>query len=308
MLTSNRSELLQQEDTLMDEPIDVARMFSLVVAKRWWVLASVVFFSVVAVAIAFLTTPTYRASVVLAPTVTERGGDLLGLGAGQLSGLASLAGLNLGPKESETEEAVAVLQSREFTDKFITGKNLMPKLFASKWDAEKGQWKVDSDHQPTPAKAYKYFNKRIRSITRDKKAGLVTLQIDWRDRKEAAVWANDLVRQLNEEMRQRAIAKADAAMQFLETELQKTATVEGRSAISRLMEVQLKQRMLANVTPDYSFRVIDPALPADKDDPIWPLKAALLVGGPFFGLFAGIFLVSYFGSGRQSGRSLRKVE
>src|SRR6202008_3889304 len=101
---------------------------------------------------------------------------------------------------------------------------LMPKLFASKWDSVRGTWKVDAEHQPTPARAYRLFDLKIRTVTQDKKTGLVTLQIDWTDRQEAADWTNELVRLLNEERRDRAIANADASVSYLEKEAQTTVT------------------------------------------------------------------------------------
>ena len=99
---------------------------------------------------------------------------------------------------------------------------------------------------------------------------------------------NELVDRLNEEMRRRAVVKADTSMQFLEKELQITATVEVHDAISRLMEAQVKQRMLANVTHDYSFRVVDRAISSDGDEPVSPQKGLLVTAGVLTGLIFGI--------------------
>jgi uncharacterized protein involved in exopolysaccharide biosynthesis len=276
---------LAQED--FEEPLDLGALLGRLQLKRWWIVASVLLFSAAFAAAAFLMTPVYRATTILAPATTTRRADTAGI-LGQLGGLASAAGLGLGPRDAETEEALAVLSSREFTESFISSHNLMPKLFPNKWDATAGKWKVDAEHQPTPARAYKLFDQKIRTVVQDKKTGLVSLQIDWRDRKEGADWANELVRLLNQEMRERAITNADASVSFLEKELQTTVTVEARDAISRLMESQVKQRMIAHVTQDYSFRVVDRALPADRDDPVRPKKLLLVVAGPLVGLALGI--------------------
>jgi LPS O-antigen subunit length determinant protein (WzzB/FepE family) len=80
-------------------------------------------------------------------------------------------------------------------------------------------------------------------------------------------------------------------MRFLEKELQSSSTVEARDAISRLIEAQVKERMLANVTPDYSFRVVDKAIPADRDDPVKPQKALLIAVGVLLGLVVGLLPV-----------------
>ncbi len=271
----------------MDEPLDLGELYTRLSLKRWWIVVSVLVFTAGFAAVAFLTTPVYEAKTILAPAGVSHTADSAGL-AGQLGGLESVAGLSLGPRDADTEEALAVLRSREFSESFITSHNLMSKLFSSKWDAARGTWKVDAKHQPTPARAYKLFDQKIRIVSQDKKTGLVTLQIDWTDRQEAADWSNELVRLLNEEMRQRAIENADASVSYLEKEAQTTVTVETREAISRLMESQVKQRMIAHVTEAYAFRVVDRALPPDRDDPIRPKKSVLLIAGPLVGLVVGI--------------------
>lgn len=267
-----------------DDTVDSAELMARLCAKRWWIIALVLFFTAAFTGAAFYMTPIYRSTTILVPATTAQnsGG---GVGAlGQLGGIASLAGINLNSKGSVTEEALAVLRSREFTESFIADENLMPKLFRKKWDAATRSWKGEP---PTPEKAYKYFNDRIRSIDQDKKTGLVTLQIDWRDRNEAAAWANELVDRLNTEMRERAIREADASLGFLNNELQSANELVTREAVGHLMESQIKQRMIADVTKEYVFRVVDRAMAPDADDPVKPQKLAMIAAGPFIGLMIG---------------------
>jgi uncharacterized protein involved in exopolysaccharide biosynthesis len=271
------------EDYYVDDGLTLQALFAAVAARRWWVLSTVVLVAAAFAAYAFLATPIYRATTVLAPARPARTEGV----SSQVSGLATVAGLEIASRNSETEEALAVLRSREFTENFISANNLMPQLFQKKWNLSTGTWKVDDQHRPTLGKAYRLFDKKIRSVVQDKKTGLVTVNIDWRDRRAAAFWANDLVQRLNAEMRARAITKAEASVRFLEKELQTTSAVEVRNAISRLLETEVKQRMLADVTPEYSFSVVDRALPADEDDPVSPKRLALLIAGPFVGFGIG---------------------
>lgn len=260
--------------------------------ERWWIVISIVLFTAVFTTAAYTLTPIYRASTILIPASSERGsGGVLGSALGQLGGLASLAGISVGSGDPETEAALAVLRSRQFTERFISDNNLLPKLFAKKWDAANKIWKVAQEDQPTLAKANAYFTENIRTIVQDKKTGLVTLQIDWKDRYEAAAWANELVQRLNADMRARAITKTDSSVGYLERELKSTSLIGTQEAINRLIEAQIKQRMLASVSQEYSFRVVDQAMPVDADDPIKPKRMLLLVAGPFFGSFVGIVLV-----------------
>lgn len=260
--------------------------------KRWWVVASTVLFTGAATAAAFLMTPIYRASTVMISATAERSseGSLSG-GLGQLGSLASLAGISVGTGDSEVEEALAVLKSREFTERFISEKNLMPELFPGKWDLKQGRWRVSASNQPTRADGFKVFDEKIRTAVRDKKTGLFILQIDWRDRYEAAAWANELVQRINAEMRARAIAKAEASIGFLQKELDKATDIGTRESINRLIESQIRRRMLASVTQEYAFRVIDKAMAPDAKDTVRPVTILIALLGFVFGATVGCMAV-----------------
>lgn len=283
---------------LEEDEIDLRHLFLKLWARRWLVIGSTVSMTAVMAAIAFLMTPTYKAAATLIATSAEKSASGVMEGAlSQLGGTNSLASslagsLGVSSVDPVTAEALAVLQSRQFTERFINDLNLMPKLYSDMWDADKNKWKVPLNKQPTPAKAYEYFNEKIRSVSMDKKTTLITLEIDWKDRIEAADWANELVRRLNQEMRARAIAKSKASTEYLEKELDQTTFVGAQMAISRLIETQIKLRMLANVTEEYSFRIVDLALPADEDDPEKPKKLLMIVMGSFVGLFLGVLIAS----------------
>lgn len=272
-----------------DDTIDLGALIGKLWQRRWWIVAAVFVCTTIAAVVAFNTTPIFRTTAVMVPANAERGGDMRGP-LGQLGGLASLAGLTVGGAGLETEEALAVLRSREFTEKFIRDRNLMPVLFASRWNEKEQRWRADTT-PPTPAQAYKYFHKSIRAVIQDKKTGLVTVQIDWKDGGQGAEWANELVRRLNAEMRVRAITHANASVGYLEKELEVTSAVGTRDSINRLIESQIKQRMLANVTQEYAFRVVDTAMAPDKNDPIRPKKRLLLAGGVLIGGVVGIAIV-----------------
>jgi uncharacterized protein involved in exopolysaccharide biosynthesis len=278
--------------------IDLRDVIAWLWSGRWWITASIALFGGAFAAVALFSTPSYRASVVLISASADRAGlgNALTTALGSLSGLATLAGYNIGADASDTEEALAVLRSREFTEAFIRDKNLMPVLFEDDWDARSGTWRSGVE-PPTPAKAYKYFDKKVRSIERDRRTGLITVHIEWRDRDQAAEWANALVARLNAEMRSRAIEKANASVGFLEKELLTTSVVATREAIHRLIEAQVRQRMLANVTQEYAFRIVDKAMAPDADDPARPRKLLLLAAGPCVGAVVGVAGVLLFGWG-----------
>jgi uncharacterized protein involved in exopolysaccharide biosynthesis len=272
-----------------DELIDV-------LWRRRWLIAifGVVCAGILAV-VAFAMTPIYRGAAVLVPADINRGGGLgigggsLGSGGGAVGGLAALAGLNLGTSQSQVEESLAVLKSRQFTETFISRNNLMPELFAKQWDKQAGKWRVEGDKQPTLNRGFKAFDE-IRTVTRDTKTGLITLQVDWHDRQKAVDWTDKLVQQLNDEMRARAITDANASLGYLQKELASANEVSTREAISRLIEAQIKQRMLADVTQEYSLRYVDRPIVPDAWDKVAPRKALMIAAGLLLGLVVGMSL------------------
>lgn len=286
------------------DEIDLRAVASRLWAGRWWVVLIVSVFTMVFLLVAFLSTPIYRSTTKLVPASSERSGmGLLNSALGQLGGLASLAGVGVGGGDSQTQEALAVLMSREFSESFIREHGLMQEFFAKDWDAKSQNWLGEPEKWPTYAQAFRYFDSRVRTMNRDRLTGLVTIDIEWKDPEKAAAWANALVMRLNAEMRSRAMANANASIGYLEKELAATTAIETRQSISRLIEAQINQRMLANVTQEYAFRVVDRALPSDPDDEVKPNKPLLALLGPVMGGVLGALLVLIFGGMASHRRS-----
>jgi uncharacterized protein involved in exopolysaccharide biosynthesis len=259
--------------------------------RRKWLIFAIALCSIAAfTAVAFWMTPIYRATAILIPADSNRsGGGGLSAALGSVGGLASLAGIALPGTDYGVEETLAVLKSRQFTEPFLVDEKIAPQVFAGLWDKDSGKWKVEESKQPSLAKTYLRFEKML-TVTRTIKTGLITIQIDWKDSAKATHWVNELIRRLNVEMRSRAIARADASVGYLQKEWGSTQDVSTREAIGRLIETQVKQRMLANVTEDYALRVIDRAMLADPSDTIRPNKPLLVLVGMIFGVLMGILV------------------
>lgn len=271
--------------------VDVLRAIN---AQGRLIIAITVACTALATVLAFVMTPVYRSKALLIPVSQEQENRGLSAIAGQFGGLAQLAGLNFGSGGgSSKDEAIALLKSRGFTEQFIQSENLLPILFDSEWDADQERWKSDDpDDVPTLNDGYRLFDRKIRQVTEDRKTSLVTLTIDWKDRELAARWAQLLVGRVNQSMRERAIEESQRSLNYLNQELLKTEAAEVRQAIYRLIENQIKTIMWANVRDQYSFRVLDPPAVADKDDPVRPKRALMIVIGFLLGGFISL-IVAY---------------
>jgi hypothetical protein len=235
-------------------------------------------FTLGGMAIGLFSEKEYTASTVLSP-VTEDNSSRLGGGlsalAGQFGGLASLAGISLNGNKAK-DEAIAVMKSEMLTETYIHDQNLLPVLYAKLWDPVTRGWRTsDPDKIPTLWKANRYFDKTIRGITEDKK-GLVTLSIRWKDRRQAAQWANDLVKLTNSYLRNKAITEAERNIAYLNAEANKTSVVEVKKAIYTLLETEINRSMVARGREEYALKVLDPAFVPEKPSSAGPRLLALL--------------------------------
>jgi uncharacterized protein involved in exopolysaccharide biosynthesis len=236
-------------------------------------------------AYAFLTTPVYRGTVTMMPPDTGSGGAALQSILGQFGDLAAMTGLQLGSVDEQ--EAIAWLKSRALFTAFAEEQNLMPILFKKQWDIAAGHWRADLERAPTMDDAWAMFNRDIRRVNTDPKTRVITLDITWRDRYQAASWANELVRLANEQLRQRALRESQDTLASLRDQLSHTEEVELRQSIFRLMEVQLNRSLLAKSRSEYAVTVLDPAVVPDARRFVAPRRFLLLAVALPLGLFLG---------------------
>jgi len=272
-----------------EDEVDL-REYLRVVAARWRYIAGfIVVCTLLAVGVALLLPRVYRATAVLAPVHDENTGDLGGV-MGQLGGLASLAGLQSATSDP-TQERIAILTSRAFTTDLVRENDLMPVLFADRWDPARGAWKESGDDAPTPWDAYRKLDD-LRQVSLDNKTGLVTLSIDWTDPEVAARWVRLHVDGVNRRVQADAVREAERSVAYLMGQVEKTSNVELRETLFDLVEAQTKKAMLARVRDDYAFRVIDPPVAPDRPDrPRRRVIVALaLVGSTLVAVFAALVL------------------
>jgi len=273
----------------MEEPINWREYWQVLVEQKKFIGIITAASTLIALLIAFLLPPVYRAEALLAPVSQDKSEGLSAM-ANQFGDLAALAGVNLGTNKDKTAESIAALKSRSLSVAFIEKENLKPILFPRKWSAENKKWK-DQDDVPTDWEAFEIFDKDIRSVSVDRKSGLVTLVIEWKDPALAAKWATSLVKQVNNRLRTEAIEEAERSIAYLEKQLGSTSSVEIQQAIYRIIETQTKKKMIASTREEYAFTVIDPAV--SPEERARPKRLLIRLAGIIIGVSAG-FAVAWF--------------
>jgi len=229
----------------------------------------------------------FRAQALVAP-VTQQTASGAGGALRQIGGIAALAGIDIGVSGGRKEEYLATLNSPGFARDFIQTRNLLPLLYAERWDAQGKRWRAGA-RVPTLDQAAERFTDDVVSISDDRRTSLVTVTVDWYSPQLAAQWANGMVEMVNERLRTEAIRSAQSSLEYLDKELAKTNVVEIRQAIYRLTEEQVNNAMLANVQREYAYRFLDAAVPPEKRHS--PKRALIGAVGAVAGLFAGVVVV-----------------
>jgi len=257
------------------------------IAGAWKPLALAAFAcGVVTAGLSLLMRDWYRAEVQIAPVVGNMD-QHSGL-ENELGGIASIVGVELPGEGGKKAQQYATLTSKGFAQEFITSLNLMPILFADKWDAKTNTWRKDIK-PPTLEGGVRKFMTSVRLVAQDKKSGMIKITVDWYSPELAAAWANRTVEMVNDKLRTVAVADADRSIDYLNKELAKTNVVEMHNAIYRVIEEQVNTAMIANVEREYAFKVIDPAVvPATK---YGPHRSILTLVGAAIGFFIGVIVL-----------------
>ncbi|MFH4688567.1 Wzz/FepE/Etk N-terminal domain-containing protein [Vibrio diabolicus] len=296
-----------------DDEIDLRELFKALWKGKWIIIATTFIFAIGSVLYAMSLPNIYKADALLAPAESSNGGGLSKM-AGQLGGLAALAGVNIGGSEtSQTELAVQVMMSRQFIESYINKHNLLVPLMAAKgWDINNDKLIIDSDiysiendkwlrkpvglrgSKPTAQEAFEVFLKEVFSIKQDKESGLYTVSIMYYSPFLAKEWVNWLIEDINKVMRERTIKDTNQNLSYLNDQLQKTSVTEMQSTFYKLIEEQTQSLMLAEVQDEFVFKTIDPAVVPESS--YSPKRLIICVAGFLFGLlFSGsIVLLSFF--------------
>jgi uncharacterized protein involved in exopolysaccharide biosynthesis len=257
-----------------ENEIDVVNLFWIVWRQKYLVLAITTVCGVIAIVHALTATPMFRAEV----TVTQVQDSGMGGGgslAGQLGGLASMAGLNLNSNDPDAER-MAILHSRGLIDAFVKRYSLAPVINGGSKE-HNSEWG-----------AVERLRLTVIDVHEEKLKGTTTISVEWRDPLVAARWANDFVALANELLRTRAIEESTRNIEYLNKQLPQTTVVEVQHSLYQLIESETKKLMLAHGRAEYAFTIVDPAVPSEVR--FSPRRTLIVISGLFIGGLLGSFI------------------
>jgi LPS O-antigen subunit length determinant protein (WzzB/FepE family) len=311
LLSQQMSQQLALQNNSGDE-IDLAELWHAIWTGKLTIIVISFIFAVASIAFALSKPDVYKASVLLSPASNEGAGGMGALG-GQLGGLASLAGVNLGGGGTDkTSLALEIIKSRSFLETYIAKHNLLvPLMAAAKWDRINEQlildnkiydegtnkWLREASYpkttHPSPWETYQKLLKLI-SVSQDKNTSLITIGIEFYSPVIAKQWLVWLVADVNDFMRVQDEKEAQSSIDYLTNQLNKTEVSAMETVFYQLIEEQTKNMMLTKVTPEYVLKTVDPAQVPDTK--AGPKRAFIVVLGTILGgvLSVLIVLIRYF--------------
>ncbi len=307
-----------------NDDIDLSALLATLWTGKWTIVTIAIVVTLLSLIYALNLPNTYKSEVLLAPTEEKSASGL----SGQLGGLATLAGVDIG-KGSGVDNvtlALEILKSRHFISKFIEKHELLvPVMAAEAWDyktnsliidksiydVEKREWRreVNPPRQAKPSlqEASKEFS-TLFDVSVDSESKMVTLSFAYYSPVLSKQWLDLIVIDINEEIRGREIQEAERSISYLTAQIQQTNISEVKGALFSLVEEQTKKLMLANARDEYILKVVDPAvIPEEKFKPKRAIivAIALLIGGTI-GTFV-VLISAGFRNRKSQSENLNKV-
>lgn len=184
-----------------DDEIDLYELW-LTLKKRKSVIIGLFIFAVFATAvISFVMTPIYRSTASVIPVSGSQSP------LGNLAGLAAMAGISIGQSD-ESQKIMAVLKSRTIKENVIKRLNLINVILDE----------VPEDRDPMNV-AIEVLDDMV-SISDDKKTGVISISVDFKDPQIAKNIADAYVDELQRILNEKALTVAKLNRIFLEKQLE----------------------------------------------------------------------------------------
>ena len=305
-----------QNDTQYDDEIDLRELFGALWAGSRKIIAITAVFAFVSVIYALSLSDQYKATVLLAPAQSDSS-DLSGA-LGQLGGLASLAGVDIGGGDSsEAQMAQEIMKSWSFIDVFIAENNISVEVYAAEgwsrgsnelqidddiYDAETKTWLVENDNTgevgpPSSWVLFEAFSDRL-DVSENKKSVLVSVSIEYYSPQIAKQWLDMYVAAINAHMQQRQMEKVTNNINYLQAQIENTSIAEMREVFYTIIAEQTKNKMLSEASPEYAFVAVSPSMvPEEKSQ---PERAFICIIGTLLGGILSVLLVLVMHYARKS--------
>ncbi len=296
------TETNANNSNIISDEINFAEVFNALWKRKYLIISTTFVAAILSVYISLSIPNTYTSGALLSPANEDNSSKL-----GAYSSLAGMAGISLpGDKINPSQEAIERIKSYDFfTNHFLPYISLQNLFAIDRWDAKtnkiiydedifdpvKNKWVREVSFPkriiPSNQEAYERY-REIMSISEDRKTSFVSITINHKSAFVAKEWLDIIIKNINESMREEDKLIAQNAIDFLNKTSKETNIKEIQDSIARLLEGQMQDLMLASVSTNYIYKVINSPLSPEKKTS--PSRALICILGTFLGGIIGVFL------------------
>lgn len=267
---------------------------------------------VIGLMVTYLNFATYKYSATVKVIAAQSGSSSLSSQLGSLGGLASIANVRLPQGAGEQNFLVFTqnLVSRTAAERLMRHPELVHIVFRDEWDEQRHVWVEPHGFirrtlpaikgllglpnypykAPDAARMQDYLEHSI-GVAEDARKPIVALSYAHKDPKFAVHLLQTIVEEVDEDVRRRALARAQGNIAYLDTQLRTVQLAESRLALAAALGEQEKTRMLASSQAPFAGEPIGPIGVSDRPSPRpFILLLAAIVGGTLLGALTVLVL------------------
>lgn len=286
---------LNTNNKLGDE-IDIKSLLKIIRNGKRLIILSTSLFSIIAVIYSLTLSNIYQSTALLSP-VGEQSSSSSSLD--NIGGLASLAGISISSQSGgNSGKAITKITTLSFFKENILPNIFLPDLMAvSTWDEESNSFIYNDSYSvqtgkwnkiPHPQKSHKVFLDNLQIYQNDK-TKFLTISYKHKSPHIAKEWVDLVVNQINDSFRAKDKLEAQAAINFLNTQMALTSYTEIKQVVAQVLKQKMQQLTLIEANEFYVFSYLDqPAVPREK---IEPKRSSICILGAIFGFLLGVLIV-----------------
>lgn len=270
--------------------------------RKYWFICTLVLS--VLLAVIFLHVATYKYTVELVVVPVQNTTPSFGA---RIGGLANLAGIGLTPNRDEIsfELYLESLYSRLAAESIARDANILRDLFPKEWSESERAWKEPRSflrsskdivkliigvprfvwEPPSGTRLQDYLERNL-NVSKHVDSAAVTISIEHEDPVVAQKLLRKLHRVVDDLLRDRALTRTEAYIQYLVGKLETITIVEYRRALIETLSEQEKTKMVASSGLDYAADTF--GIPFTSLRPTTPKVSLVLALSIVLGLFLGL--------------------
>lgn len=281
--------------------IDIGELIDVLWKGKFLIIIVTSIFAISSVYYALSLTNIYRSSSVLTLSDDSNSGQSL---ASKYSGLASLAGINIGSASADKSDwAIEKIKSRDFLLNLINNdKEIVPALMAADnydkytkefsynneiYDVESDSWVEGEPHYQD---VWSIYNSKL-YISKSKETGFISISFDHLSPFYAQKMLENIINSINQVAKDADIKGSNQAFNYL---MQLSPTIKNtnvKDSLDKVLEEQLRIKMFSNIKDEYLFKMIEPPFaPINK---FKPSRAIICIMGTLFGGFISVLIVLF---------------